>query len=491
MADKGTDEVAADITDGAAKKGKSKLSTPPSRALPMRTWLVVLTVMISAFGLVGSSVAVHVLMREVLFSRVDEDLAMGIDTWARSVQLNRGSSVTPMPSEFCQITISPTGSIRTVNDQGSPPDFHQITELGTPVTIESTANSLEERDWRAIAIQGDDGTTTIVARSLEPEQQLMAGLGAIQAIIAAIVLILMGLASYYFVRRAMAPLREVESTALAIAEGDLDRRVPEWSRETEVGQLSYVLNKMLGELQDSLEEAQSKEEQMRRFVGDASHELRTPLTSLRGYTELYRQGATDDVDFVLTKIDDESKRMKLLVEDLLALTRAEGTRLSMKPVDLLELTLSVASSARAAFPGRAIEVDNSTAAIPVVSGDADRLHQVLLNLVVNGLKHGGEEATVHIELRYDEDNVIVVVADDGEGMSPEAAQHIFERFYRADTSRSRGSGGSGLGLAITKTLVEQHGGTISVVSEVGVGSVFTIVLPRLKEAELPSQADDE
>lgn len=254
--------------------------------------------------------------------------------------------------------------------------------------------------------------------------------------------------------------------------------------------MSLALNSMLGRLQESLETAQhsltvaqSKEEQMRRFVGDASHELRTPLTSVRGYTELYRSGATDDVELVLTRIDDESRRMSLLVEDLLALTRAEGSRLELKTVDLLELSLSVASSARAAFPGREVSVKNETSSVPVVRGDASRLHQVLLNLISNGLTHGGPEATVTVELQLDGPDVVVDVSDDGRGMPPEVAEKVFERFYREDASRSRASGGSGLGLAITKSLVEKHGGTITVTSEEGAGSVFTVRLPREDEQE--------
>lgn len=220
---------------------------------------------------------------------------------------------------------------------------------------------------------------------------------------------------------------------------------------------------------------------MRRFVGDASHELRTPLTSVRGYTELYRSGATDDVEMVFTRIDDESRRMSLLVEDLLALTRAEGSRLDLTPVDLLELSLSVASSARAAFPGREVSVSNVTSSVPVVEGDASRLHQVLLNLISNGLTHGGPEAAVRVTLGLEDDDVLITVEDDGRGMSPETASHIFERFYREDASRSRASGGSGLGLAIVKSLVEKHGGTITVDSVEGEGSAFTVRLPRRKE----------
>ena len=170
--------------------------------------------------------------------------------------------------------------------------------------------------------------------------------------------------------------------------------------------------------------------------------------------------------------------MSLLVEDLLALTRAEGSRLDMRKVDMLELVLSVGSSAHAAFAGRTIEVNNAADDIPIVDGDADRLHQVLLNLVSNGIRHGGPEASVTLTLRADAEHVLIDVADDGKGISPEDAAHIFERFYRADTSRTRDTGGSGLGLAIVKSLVEQHGGSISVDSELGSGSVFTICLPK-------------
>ena len=189
---------------------------------------------------------------------------------------------------------------------------------------------------------------------------------------------------------------------------------------------------------------------------------------------------------VFSKIDDESKRMSLLVEDLLALTRAEGTRLDLRPVDLLELALSVGSSARAAFPGREISVANDAKSIPVVNGDASRLHQVLLNLVTNGIRHGGEGATVTLRLRREANDVLIDVIDDGKGMSKEDAAHIFERFYRADTSRTRDTGGSGLGLAIVHSLVEQHDGSISVDSELGRGTTFTVRLPALADA--PSES---
>ena len=183
---------------------------------------------------------------------------------------------------------------------------------------------------------------------------------------------------------------------------------------------------------------------------------------------------------VLSKIDEESGRMKLLVEDLLALTRAEGARLDAREVDMFEVVSSVRSTARAAFPGRVLNVNNEALNVPMVKGDPDRLHQVMLNLVSNAFKHGGSDSEVTITLRENLDKVFIDVADTGVGMSPEDAEHIFERFYRADASRNRASGGgSGLGLAITKSIIEAHGGAISVRTAPGEGSTFTLSLPMV------------
>ena len=165
--------------------------------------------------------------------------------------------------------------------------------------------------------------------------------------------------------------------------------------------------------------------------------------------------------------------MSLLVEDLLSLTRSEEARFDEAPVDMLALGLSVVGSLRAAYPERSIEVDAKATDMPMVMGDTARLHQVLTNLIVNSLKHGGEEAKARLSID------ILEVSDDGVGVQEADLPHIFERFYRADTSRTRATGGSGLGLAIVKTIVEAHQGAISVESTVGEGTSFRIVLPKL------------
>lgn len=441
---------------------------------------MVIIIVISSIGLFGSSLATTAVMRAVLLERVDSDLASSVAGWTQDPDIYQSvPAVTGPPSDFVVLRIDPSGVQHWINASDTRPNFAEVDILGGPTTVDSLPGSAQDVEWRSVGVTTPLGIT-IVAQSLERENAMLRGLVGVQIFISLIALVFMALVGAWFIRRALAPLREVEATARAIAAGEFDRRVPAWSGDTEVGQLSRSLNTMLARLQASIDTSREKEEQMRRFIGDASHELRTPLTSVSGYAELYRSGATRDADKVLGKIEEESGRMKLLVEDLLALTRAEGSRLELKPVDLLELVLSARGSGSAAFAGREITVVNETDAPPIVNGDADRLHQVLLNLITNALRHGGADASVQLKLSTEGRDAVIEVVDNGRGISPEAITHIFERFYREDASRTRASGGgSGLGLSIVKSLVEQHGGTIVVSSTPGEGSVFRIRLPRL------------
>ena len=452
---------------------------------PLEKQLVSMVVFVATLGILLSFATVYFLMRGILTQRVDEQLEEGIDTWA-----GQGTWIPSIgvPSEFAQATWFPgyPYPFSRYTPRGNPPDWEQLTVLDSPQTINSkNVDSSEELvKWRALASKSDDGTITLVAKRLESEERILRWLAVVETTLGLTAVIGIALAARTLVRRSLAPLREVEETALAIADGDVDRRVPAWSRETEVGKLSYAVNTMVTQLQESVNDAQAKEEQMRRFVGDASHELRTPLTSVRGYAELYRKGMAPDADMVIDKIEEESGRMQLLVEDLLALTRAEGTRLDRKTVEMQKIVDAAVSSARAAYPERSIEVDDQCLRAAEVNGDPDRLHQVLMNLINNAFKHGGPEVDVVIRLRENLDRVVLEVADNGKGMSEEDAARIFDRFYRADASRNRaGGGGSGLGLAITKSLIEQHEGTITVQTAPGEGATFVISLPLLHKME--------
>ena len=444
-----------------------------------RVSLLFVTVIVAGVGLLASAVAIQQAMYEVAFSRVDEDLEWGLKGWARNEQLYQYDDryVSVLPSDFFVYRLYKEGEYRVQNGykEVSLPAMREIQFDGKAHTVKSQDG---QTDWRVLAGTYED-SIIVIGKQVRNEQILLNKLVAGQIRIGIAVLFLIGVLGYFVIRRTLGPLRKVEETAKAIANGDLDRRAPVLPENTEVGALSHSMNVMLEQLQASIVELQSKETQMRRFLGDASHELRTPLTSVKGYAELYRSGATTDATMVMKKIEEEAARMSLLVEDLLSLTRSEEARFDEAPVDMLALGLSVVGSLRAAYPERSIEVDAKATDMPMVMGDTARLHQVLTNLIVNSLKHGGEEAKARLSIDTDDNHVILEVSDDGVGVQEADLPHIFERFYRADTSRTRATGGSGLGLAIVKTIVEAHQGAISVESTVGEGTSFRIVLPKL------------
>jgi two-component system OmpR family sensor kinase len=306
--------------------------------------------------------------------------------------------------------------------------------------------------------------------------------------------VVLGVAGYLLVRNSLRPLADVERTAQAIAAGDLSQRVPEGDSRTEVGRLTTALNGMLARIeaafraqQASEEQARASEARMRRFVADASHELRTPLTSIRGFAELYRQGAVrtpEETRRLMQRIEAEGARMGLLVEDLLQLARLDQQRsLTILPVDLAEIAGDAVHDARAVQPERPISLhlDDSLTEVPVVLGDEARLRQVVGNLVTNALTHTPHDVRVTLTLAEepaDPDSVVLRVADDGPGMAPEDASRVFERFYRAESSRTRENGGTGLGLAIVASLVHAHGGSVDVATAPGHGAVFSVRLPR-------------
>ena len=441
---------------------------------PLQKRLVGIVVGVSSVAMAVSFIIVYFLMRELLYQRVDDQLEEAMNTW---VGQTAWLPTYGAPSDFHQAILVPGYSTPWEPTRSTtPPDYGQLTKFDQPQTVGSVPGSEFNRQWRAMKHDAN-GTVELVAKKLDQERRTLTSLAMTESLIWLLATVALVYVSRRQVQRALAPLREVETTALAIADG-ANRRIPAWSRETEVGKLGYAMNTMVSKLQDSVAEAEAKEEQMRRFVGDASHELRTPLTSVRGYAELYKKGMAPDADMVLDKIDQESARMQLLVEDLLDLTRAEGARLNTREVDMTELVASVASSIHAAFPERELNVVNDCQRAPVVQGDPDRLHQVLVNLITNAYKHAGQDAVVAITLRDNLDRLVIDVSDNGVGMNPEDAERIFDRFYRADTSRQRGKGGgSGLGLAITKSIIEQHDGTIKVATAPGEGSTFTISLP--------------
>ncbi|MGO1948132.1 MAG: sensor histidine kinase [Mycobacteriaceae bacterium] len=475
---------------------------------PLRVSLVLVIAVLTALGLTVSGTVVSGMMQRFMTERVDEQLQAVRSTAEETTSSSCAedwSSLQSRPTEglasnvYVEIVDDPCGGYPLNSITESQPDLSAITDPTSAVTVPATGDSASSAPWRAAATVNDAGSVTAYALPMAGETKIMNQMTTMLVTISLVILAVLIAASMFLVRRALQPLYQVEQTAGRIARGHLDQRVPNWSPRTEVGRLSVALNRMLAQIQgafiavnDSERQARDAEASMRRFIGDASHELRTPLTSVRGYADLYRSGATDDPDMVMDRISDEAGRMSLLVEDLLTLVRMdEGRPMRQDPVDLLELSLAAAENARVGFPGRSVTVRNDARSVPVTVGDSARLHQVVGNLVTNALRHAGDDASVGIRLsRPDESTVALDVTDDGDGISPDDLPHLFERFYRADVSRSRASGGSGLGLSIAKRLIEKHDGTITVESEPGEGTAFHIVLPALED-EMGTEDLDE
>jgi two-component system OmpR family sensor kinase len=275
----------------------------------------------------------------------------------------------------------------------------------------------------------------------------------------------------------MRPLERIEETAEKIAAGDLSARLDNFEPDTEVGRLSTSLNTMLSRIEEAFAARMQSEDKLRRFVADASHELRTPLTAIRGFAELHRQGAVPEgekTNELISRIEKESMRMGYLVEDLLMLARMDQSReLVIADVNLSELVQEAVTSAQAAGPDHAITTC-ITAGV-VTKGDADKIYQVVTNLLANARAHTPAGTVINVSVLKDGADSLVTIADNGPGLSAEDQARIFERFYRVDASRQRNSkDGSGLGLSIVDAVMRAHGGDVTVASELGKGAAFTL-----------------
>jgi two-component system OmpR family sensor kinase len=310
------------------------------------------------------------------------------------------------------------------------------------------------------------------------------------------------------VRLSLRPLRRVADTATRVSKLRLDRgevalseRVPDRDTDTrtEVGQVGTALNSLLGHVATALSARQASEMRVRQFVADASHELRTPLASIRGYAELTRRTGDDlpdDIRYAMDRVESEAKRMTGLVEDLLLLARLDAGRpVETEPVDLTALVIDAVSDAHAAGPDHPVRLALPDEPVELL-GDPARLHQVLTNLLTNARTHTAPGTQIEVSLRYGapadssangsangspQREAVVEVADSGPGISPDLLPYIFERFARADSSRSRTAGSTGLGLAIVSAVVAAHGGRVEVDTRPG-RTVFAVHLPAAQVA---------
>jgi len=338
----------------------------------------------------------------------------------------------------------------------------------------------------------EDSGLTVAALPLRDIDQTLHRLLLVEGLVIAGVLAALGLSAFFVVRLGLRPLNRMEATAGQIAAGELSRRVSPATTRTEVGRLGLALNAMLERLEAAFRARQASEDRLRRFLADASHELRTPLAAIRGYAELFRIGAAregEEAEKAMRRIEEESRRMGVLVQDLLTLAHLDETSAPVRErVNLEDLAGDALADARATDPARDMELVAEGPA--VVRGDPHQLRQVLANLLGNALAHTPSGSPIEVRLRGDGERVTLAVRDHGPGLPPGPPERLFDRFWRAEGGRERGRAGAGLGLAIVEGLVRAHHGEIRAENAPGGGALFTVTLPS-QQAPSPSSAPSQ
>jgi two-component system OmpR family sensor kinase len=395
----------------------------------------------------------------------------------------RGGSI-----EQARVVRDSAGDVSLPNVTLAPADSSMLLNLA-PDAPPTTTHLSSLGDYRVRATRGRDGEIHIAGLPLQDIESTVHRLQATELVVFAAALLLTGLAGAGWVTLSLRPLQRVTATArqvtsLPLGSGavELPHRVPETYPRTEVGQLSAAFNQMLGHVETALEQREGSEARLRRFVADASHELRTPLAGIRSYAELARRSTEpvpDEVTHALGRVESEAARMGVLVDDLLLLARLDAGRpLQQEDVDLSRLVIEVTSDARVAGPDHRWSLDLPDEPV-VVNGDEHRLHQVVGNLLSNARIHTPAGTSVVVRLAGDQQpdhHALLTVSDNGPGIPAELQGDVFERFVRADDSRSRAKGSTGLGLAIAHAVVKAHGGSLTLVSSEG-GTEFRICLP--------------
>jgi two-component system OmpR family sensor kinase len=434
-----------------------------------------------ALVLVGAAALIARTTEADLVARVDDQLRSVRDPRPRGPELDDDA----FSSLFAGEVVGDTLRVYvTPNVTGSDPAPEIPTTLVADVAADGrtrlfTVGSDGDTTFRVLARPSRRGTVLVLALPLADVEAAVARLVRVEALVTVAVLGVLGLVTWWVLRLGVLPVKRMTKTAVAIADGDLSQRVPDVVRGTEAGELGSALNTMLGRIEHAFAERGRAEARLRQFVADASHELRTPVTTIRGYAELYRTGGLrepGELDSAMRRTEAEAVRMGSLVEDLLLLARLDqGRPLQREPVDLDALARDAVRDATAVDPDHPVRA--AVAGGVVVPGDADRLRQVVTNLLGNARVHTPPGTPVEVRTFREGERAVLEVADAGPGMAPDVVDRAFERFYRADPARSRHQGGTGLGLAIVKATVDAHGGTVSIRSAPGQGTAVRVELP--------------
>lgn len=382
---------------------------------------------------------------------------------------------------------NPAELLNTVGDKPQTVPGVKKGEAWRVIVLPVTAPDLTQQD-RVIG-------AVLVARPLAQVQSTVALVTRLLVAVGLAVLAVGIVVTTWLVRHHLRSLHDIEKATHSIAAGDLSQRVPEDKTGSEVGMLAHSINVMLAQIEYAFADKERSERQMRQFVSDASHELRTPLATVRGYAELYRLGGVpdDQIEPTMGRIESESTRMSRLVQDLLQLARLdEGRPLDRSAVSLTQTCANAISDMHARDSSRKpqlIGLDGGPAPEVSVIADKDKVTQVVTNILNNVLTHTPEGTPTELAVgQISSTEAVVEIRDHGPGVSAEDAQHLFERFYRADSSRSRASGGSGLGMAIVASVMAAHGGTARVYPTPGHGLTVRLTFPL---GYIPGEAEEQ
>jgi len=457
---------------------------------PLRVRLSIIAVVLVGAGLLVAGVATRLELRSFLLDRTDRQIRSSAPPVLG--YLIRGDT-DPGAREQVLGVLPPGSYAALVSADGT---IVRSLRVGTGVpgsalaerAVEAPNGASSAGGYRIVVItsggtgpgpQLAPGAKLVIAMPLSDVNSTLNQLVLLEVVVGLAVLAGVAALAYFLVRRELRPLERIEGTAAAIAAGDLSQRVDGENGSTEVGSLARSLNAMLEQIEAAFEERRRSEERLRRFVGDASHELRTPLTAVRGFAELFRHGAATrpaDLALAMDRIESEGSRMSVLVDDLLLLANLDqGRPLELGPVDLENVLGEMISDHALLHPGwpiyLAVDGDGE------VRGDELRIRQAVANLLANVRAHTSEGTGVVVRLRTEGPDRLIDVEDSGPGIPGEHLEHVFDRFFRVDASRSRASGGNGLGLSITAAIAAAHGGRAEAFAREGGGTTFRIALP--------------
>ncbi|MFC3770477.1 sensor histidine kinase [Paenibacillus sp. GCM10012303] len=445
----------------------------------------------------------YVFMREFLFKNKAESMQGQLRSVPREVLLSTGDWGYEGPGGRKPMLYFPDMTFAVIDASGTFTNMSGWPEAGEPPRLEDAeyeeAMKLKPKDGLHYSVMRDaQGAEQLVV--LQPIDSRGRILGVAQLSMStaplhdvavnqlfvfsalSLLALLLGLLAFIPVlRRTLVPLSKIVDTVERIDAGNLDERFPSRQGQQEIDRLAVSFNGMLERLEASFLAEKEAKEQMRRFVADASHELRTPLTSIHGFLEVLLRGAMhqpNQLEKALTSMYGESERINKLVHDLLLLAKLDrAPSVVWSEGDLGRLLTEMESQLRLLAGEREVVLRIESAA--KCRYDTDKIKQLVLNLFQNAVQHTEPKSgRIGVTLTGTEDGVELAVADNGPGIPEEHLPHVFDRFYRGESSRTRKSGGAGLGLAITKSIVDAHGGTIRVRSAPGAGSTFTVRLPR-------------